>query len=118
MGGEAITTESNEDQLPPHGVVGVFQIECEWNVGFDGGNEGGGGRVRVCGGRGVDGLAHLSGTAIEFILARLEDAFTALQLLLDLLEIIGSHGSVRVGFVVARQEGGRVLGFLGFGEGK
>jgi hypothetical protein len=60
---------------------------------FDGGDIGGGSGARVLGGRGVDGLSHLGGAAIEFILASLGKRLAFLQLMFELLELIGRHGA-------------------------
>jgi hypothetical protein len=84
----------------PLGIVGFLQIEGDGNMAFDGGDIGGGSRARVLGGRGVDSLAHISGAAVEFVLASLEKRLMFLQLLFKLLELVGRHG-----------DGGRGLGW-------
>jgi hypothetical protein len=66
--GEVIAVESDKEEFTPLGIVGFLQIEGDGNMAFDGGDIGGGSGVRVLGGRGVDGLAHLVGAVVEFVL--------------------------------------------------
>jgi hypothetical protein len=109
VGGEAVAPERDEEEFPPLGVVGFLQIKGNRDMAFDRGDVGGGSGARVWGGCSVvDAFAHLGEAAVEFGLASLEGGLTFLELLFELLEIVGRHGDGGGG----REGGG--LGFLRF----